>query len=76
MYHSIEFTVRVCAALAVPGQCRLEKITLRKGTRLRAEIKPYVKESEDGPVEVADLFLEDGTAAHRVSFASFRFVED
>jgi hypothetical protein len=32
-------------------------------------------ESEDGPVEVADLFFEDGAATRRVPFAWFTFVE-
>jgi len=76
MFHTIEFTSRVRADLAVPGQRRLEKIVLQKGTRLRAEIRPYVQESDDGLVEVADLFLEDGSAAHTVSFAFFRFLEE
>jgi hypothetical protein len=76
MFHSIEFTLRVRADLAVPGQRRLEKIVLHTGTRLRAEVKPYVKDSDIGPLEVADLFLEDGSAVQHVRFASFRFVDD
>jgi hypothetical protein len=76
MYHTIEFAAKIKTDLVVPGQARLEKIVIQKGTRLKAEIKPYVKETDFGPVEVADLYLEDGTAAHTVNFASFRFVEE
>jgi hypothetical protein len=76
MFHTIEFTLRIRADLAVPGQRRLERIVLQKGTRLRAAVKPYVTESDAGPIEVADLFLEDGSAAQRVNFASFRFVDE
>jgi hypothetical protein len=32
-------------------------------------------EAEDGPVEVADLFFQDGTTTRGIRFASFSFVE-
>jgi hypothetical protein len=76
MFHRIEFTLRVRADLAIPGQRRLERIILGTGTQLRAEIRPYVSESDLGPLEVADLFLEDGSAVQSVKFASFRFVDE
>ena len=41
-----------------------------------ADIKPYVAESDDGPVEVADLSLEDGSIARAVRFAAFRFLDE
>ena len=47
----------------------------RKGSRLRAQLKPYVVETAGGPVEVADLFFEDGTSARTVPFAGFAFVD-
>jgi hypothetical protein len=34
-----------------------------------------VVEAAGGPVEVADLFFEDGTATRNVPFAWFTFVE-
>jgi hypothetical protein len=46
-----------------------------KGTPLQARTRPYVVEGEDGPVEVADLFLPDGTALHMLPFECFSFVE-
>ncbi len=46
------------------------------GTRLHAQLKPYVVETEGGLVEVADLFFPDGTATRAVPFASFSFAEE
>jgi hypothetical protein len=42
---------------------------------LPEQIKPYVVETEDGPVEVADLFFEDGTTTQRVPFSLFSFID-
>jgi hypothetical protein len=52
----------------------LERLRLRQGTRVRAQLKPYTADTADGPVEVADLFFADGTATRQVPFACFRFV--
>jgi hypothetical protein len=75
MYHAIKFVIRVTADLEISRKSRLEKVLIQKGARLQAQIKPYVAETEDGPVEVADLFFEDGTTALMVPFAYFRFSE-
>jgi len=48
---------------------------VRKGTRLQAQLKPYVVETEGGLVEVADLFFADGTITRMVPFESFSFVD-
>ena len=74
MYHTIEFTEEFSGDLEVSRKQKLERILLRIGTRVRAQLKPYIAETQDGPVEVADLFFEDGTATRRVPFASFSFV--
>jgi hypothetical protein len=50
-------------------------VLLHKGARWQAQIKPYVVETADGPVEVADLFFEDGTATRTVPFACFSLVD-
>jgi hypothetical protein len=76
MYHNIEFRLRGLAELEVPGKGQLERLVIKQGTRLSAEIKPYVVETTRGPVEVADLFLEDGSVARSVRFATFRFVDE
>lgn len=77
MYHTIEFTVEFTADLEVSAKHPLERLLLERGTRRRAQIKPYVVEdSEAGLVEVADLFFEDGTAIRTIPFASFFFVDE
>ena len=75
MYHTIEFGVELAVDLEVSPKQWRECLVVRRGTRLQAQIKPYVVESEDGPVEVADLCFEDGTATRRVPYACFSFVE-
>ncbi len=76
MYHSIEFRRDLLAELDIPGEGRTPRVLIDKGTRLKAEIRPYVVESTQGPIEVADLLLEDDTVARTVTFASFRFLDE
>ena len=75
MYHTIQFAVEFTADLEASAKHPLERLLLQKGTRRRAQVKPYVLESGAGPVEVADLFFEDGTATRTVPFACFSFVD-
>jgi hypothetical protein len=75
MYHVIEFTQELLTDLEISRKHHLERLLLQKGTRLRVQLKPYVMETATGLVEVADLFLEDGTATRRVPFSCFSFVE-
>jgi hypothetical protein len=75
MYHAIRFTAEVDVHLETRPKKRPERVHIEKGARLRAQVKPQVVETPDGPVEVADLFLEDGTAARRVPFACFCFLD-
>ena len=75
MYHVIEFTEALTLDLEISAKQPLERIAVTPGTRQRAQVRPYVVETDDGPAEVADLFFDDGTATRRVSFASFSFVE-
>jgi hypothetical protein len=74
MYHTIEFSGEFLADLETSPQHPLERVRIRKGCRLRAQVRPYVVEGGYGPVEVADLFFADGTATRRVPFALFCFV--
>jgi hypothetical protein len=76
MYHNIEFHLKGVAELETPGRLHLEQLVIKPGTRLLAEIKPYVIESKSGPVEVADLLLDDGSVARGVRFASFSFIDE
>jgi hypothetical protein len=76
MYHTIEFRLKGLAELETPGKPQLERLLIEQGTRLHAQIEPRVIESERGPVEVADLFLEDGSVARAVRYATFIFVDE
>lgn len=75
MYHTIEFASEFITNLEICPNYRVDGLVIRKGDILRAHIKPYVAEAADGPVEVADLFIDDGTATFQVPFACFRFVD-
>jgi hypothetical protein len=76
MVHMIEFRWVVLADIDRPEFAFPQRVIIKEGTRLHAEIKPYVAESsDDGPVEVADLTLEDGSVARAVRFAAFRFLD-
>jgi hypothetical protein len=75
MYHLIEFNAAFIADLEISPRHRLEKLRVRRGTRAYVRIHPHVMETADGPVEVADLYFEDGTVTRNVRFSQFRFVE-
>jgi len=75
MLHAIEFRWLVIAEVDRPDYVFLERVIIKEGTRLQAEIKPYVAESDDGPIEVADLHMQDGSVARAVRFAAFRFLD-
>jgi hypothetical protein len=74
MYHTIRFADDFVVDLEISPKHYLERVQIRKGTRMRAQLKPYVVETDDGFVEVADLFFEDGTATRGVPFESFCFI--
>jgi hypothetical protein len=75
MYHTIEFSAEFMVDLEISPKHRLERMLILRGTRLQAQIKPYVMETEDGPVEVADLFFADGTTTRMMPFESFSLVD-
>lgn len=75
MYHTIESATEFVVDLEISPKRCLEKMLVHRGIRLQAQLKPYVMETEDGLVEVADLFFTDGTACRRVRFDSFFFVD-
>jgi hypothetical protein len=76
MYHTIEFAADLWVDLETSPRHRLARLLLRRGTRLPAQVRPYVVEAAEGPVETADLFFADGTAARGVPFACFCFVDE
>jgi hypothetical protein len=73
MYHTIEFIKEFAGDREISRKQPMERVVLRVGIRVRVQLRPYVVEAEDGPVEMADLFFEDGSATRMVPFASFRF---
>jgi len=73
--HRIEFRWLVLAELDRPEYVYPQRLVIKEGTRLTAGIKPYVTESPDGPIEVADLRFEDGSVARAVRYAAFRFLD-
>ncbi len=75
MYHTIEFAEAFVADLEISRRQPLERVLIRKGARVQAQVKPYVIETGDGLVEVADLFFENGTATRMVPFAYFAFLD-
>jgi hypothetical protein len=75
MYHTIEFAAEIIADLETSYHQPLERIRIPKGTRLKAQIKPYVVEGRRRPVEVADLFFEDGTVTRGVPFKYLSLVD-
>jgi hypothetical protein len=75
MYHILEFAVEFMVDVEISRKQPLERVLVRRGTRVRAQLRPYVIETDDGPVEVADLFFEDGTSTRGVRFEWFHFVE-
>lgn len=74
MYHTIEFSVEFVADLEISPKHWLERLRIRRGDRMVAQIRPHVVETDEGPVEVADLFFADGTATRRIPFESFIFL--
>ena len=75
LYHTIEFNVTGMIDVEVSRKQPMERLCVEQGTRLRVELRPYVIEATDGPAEVADLYLENGSVTRAVPFAFFAFAE-
>jgi hypothetical protein len=75
MFHQVEFRSVVLADVDRQEYAYPQRVVIKEGTRLTAKIKPYVAESADGPIEVADLHFADGSVARAVRFAAFRFLD-
>ena len=75
MYHVIEFVTSWWADLEREPSQPVQRVLLGRGSRRRAESRPRIVEGVTGPVEVADLYFEDGSIARGVPFASLRFVD-
>lgn len=72
MNHRLRFLTDQQFDLQLPGRARLEQVLVRAGDEIEAQVRPYVRESDDGPVELADLYLGEGTLlAVRMAYFSF-----
>jgi hypothetical protein len=69
MYHLITFLRKRWVDLEQPNGKPPVTVRLRRGTVRRARVRPRVLEYHRGPVEAADLYFEDGTAARGVLLA-------
>jgi hypothetical protein len=75
MYHTLEFLGDIVLDIAISPKLPLERLRVRRGNRLAAQVRPHVLETDAGPVEVADLFFADGSSACGVLFEQFRFID-
>jgi hypothetical protein len=73
MYHLIELAADLWVDVERSPRHCLERVRLRGGTCVLAQLRPQVVEAPEGPVEAADLYFADGTAARAVPYATFRF---
>jgi len=74
MYHTLRFRARYISDLQRSGKTRLERVQLEVGFVIHARMRPWIKKTSRGPIEVADLECDDG-ALLGVPFAAFCFVE-
>ncbi len=75
MYHTIEFNLTGMIDIEVSRKQPLERLCVERGTRMRVQLRPYVLEAADGPTEVADLFLENGSVTRAVPYSFFAFAD-
>ena len=75
MYHTIEFPADLWVDLEVSPKQPLERVLVRRGTQVRAQIRPHIVETLTGPTEAADLYFEDGTTARDIAFRRFAFTD-
>ncbi len=75
MFHTIEFNGELTVDLEISRRHRLGQMHICRGTRLQAQVRPYVMETKQGPTEMADLDLADGASARKVPFYLFRFID-
>jgi hypothetical protein len=74
MFHTLRFRAQYVSDLQRFGKPRLERVQIEAGSVLRARVRPWVKETTRGPVEVADLDC-DGDVLLAVPFAVIRFAD-
>jgi hypothetical protein len=73
MYHRLKFLANYRLDLLMPGQTRLEQLMIRESEVIEAQVRPHVQETQDGPVEVADLYMPQEGTLIDVPMACFQF---
>ena len=62
MYHKLRFRADYQLDLQIRGKPRLEQLLIKEGETVEAQVRPFVQETSEGPMELADLHLAgDGT---------------
>lgn len=74
MYHKVRFRASRELDMQIRGRPRLEQVKVRKGDVIEAHVRPYIQETDAGPVETADLMLGDEGTLVGVPMEWFRFV--
>jgi hypothetical protein len=75
MSHQLQFQADCKLNLLLPNSRKLQKVLVEQGNVIEAGVFPYIQEAEEGPVEVADLCLDQIGVLLAVRMACFRFVE-
>jgi hypothetical protein len=73
MTHQLHFRIDCQLDLQIKGKARLEQVKIRAGEIIAAQVRPYVKETPDGPVEFADLQLGNEGILMAVRMDCFQF---
>jgi hypothetical protein len=76
MYHTLEFQRDLAVDLVLSPRQPLERLHLKKGSRMVAQLRPYVMEWAGGLTEMADLFFADGSSASGIPYEYFRFADN
>jgi len=75
MYHTLEMLVDYAAELELSPQSPCERVLIQQGSRFKARTTAHVVEGDDCPIEVADLYFEDGAVTRNIPYAYLKFVE-
>jgi hypothetical protein len=74
MTHQLRFRADCQLDLQSSSKARLEQVKVRHGEVIEAQVRPYVEETEEGPVEFADLQLGSDGTFMAVRMEHFEFV--
>jgi hypothetical protein len=73
MTYHLRFRDTCRVDLQIRGKPRLERVKIRSGEVIEAHVRPFVQETDNGPIEMADLFLGAEGVLRGVPMACFQF---